>query len=365
MTLPPPLPLNFRQELVPHIFKAVAGGYSCAVVGLPGLGLSNLLRFVAEPRVAAYHLGAEADQTLMVYLEADRLLDAEVFHRRLASEIVASAHVQGWPRAEQAALRRLAEAPHDHTTGEPLAGLVRHICGNLESRIVFVCDEFDAALLGWPVNTLREFRALRDAHKYRLSFIAGARRDPAWIVAEHKGDLLSAGPEKLAELFDQHTFPLRPYLPEDARLVIARKTIGWAAPPSDDQQDQLYRLTGGHAKYLIAGLIYLEPRLHLPWANVARGLLMEPGITEISRALWQALEPADQRGLWLLAHDQRDALPEGELTRLGLLGLTTGGPPFVFSSLFEAFVLAQPEPPALAEPSPASRLRDPAATVLW
>ena len=51
MTPPPALPLSFRQELVPPLFKAVAGGWSCAVVGLPGLGLSNLLRFVVEARV--------------------------------------------------------------------------------------------------------------------------------------------------------------------------------------------------------------------------------------------------------------------------------------------------------------------------
>jgi len=72
MTLPPALPLAFRQELAPHVFKAVAGGWSCALVGLPGLGVSNLLRFLAEPRVAAHYLGDE--QTLLVYVEGDRLL---------------------------------------------------------------------------------------------------------------------------------------------------------------------------------------------------------------------------------------------------------------------------------------------------
>ena len=141
-----------------------------------------------------------------------------------------------------------------------------------------------------------------------------------------------------------------------------------AAPPSDEQQDQLYRITGGHAKLLIASLIYLEPRLHLPWANVARGLLDPPGvpsITEISRALWQALARADQRALWHLARDERGLIPEPDLQRLTLLGLAAGGPPFVFSSLFEAFVLAQAEPQPATGPSPVSRLRDPAATVYW
>src|SRR6476660_9649456 len=100
MTLPPPLPLNFRPELVPHIFKAIAGGYSCAVVGLPGLGLSNLLRFVAEPRVAAHYLGAataaEPGPALLVYVEGDRLLDPAGLFAGLARQVVAAAHTQQW-----------------------------------------------------------------------------------------------------------------------------------------------------------------------------------------------------------------------------------------------------------------------------
>jgi len=371
MTSPPELPLSFRQELVPHLFKAISGGWSCAVVGLPGSGLSNLLRFMVEPRVARHYLGDEAGQNLLVYLEADRLLEAAAFYPRLAAEVVAAAHAQDWLRGEQAALRRLsaapeggpAVAPNHRDSAEPLARLLHHICGELQRRVVFVCDEFGAALAGWPVSVLRELRALRDAHKYRLAFVAGAPRDPAWLAADNPRDPLVAGPEKLAELFAQHTFPLRPYSNADTRAAIARKTVGWAQPPSDEQQDQLHRLTGGHARLLIDSLVQLEPRLHLPWANIERGLLADAGLAEVCRVVWQALEPGDRRALWLLAHDQREALPEAGLRRLQLFGLAAGGPAFVFSAIMESFVLAQPEPPEA--PARVSQLRDPAAAVLW
>jgi|SRR5579859_770683 len=370
MTPPPPLPLSFRQELAPHLFKAVAGGWSCAVVGLPGLGLSNLLRFLVEPRMVEHYLGADAEsgRVLTVFVEGDRLLDAGALFAGLARQMLAAARTQQWPRAEQAALRRLADTPGRGRLAEPaapLAGLVQHVCGDLERRIVFVCDEFDAALSSLPSAALRELRALRDAHKYRLAFIAGLRREAAWIAAARSGDDVAGGAAKLAELFDQHTFPLRPYLPADCLLAIARKTVGWAIAPSEEQQEKLCRLAGGHAKLLMASLIFLEPRLHLPWANVERGLLADAGLAEISRALWQAMEPGDQRALWLLARDERDAMADGALERLVLLGLAAGGPAFVFSSLFEGFVLAQPEPPAPTEPAPISHLRDPEATINW
>jgi len=239
MTPAPALPLSFRQELAPHLFRAVAAGWSCALVGLPGLGLSNLLRFLVEPRVAEHYLGADAGQTLLVFVEGDRLLDPAALFAGLARQVVAAAHAQHWPRAEQAALRRLADAPSQGALADPaapLAGLVQHICGDLERRLVFVCDEFDAALASLPSAALRELRALRDAHKYRLAFIAGLRHDAAWIAAARVGDDVAGGAVKLAELFDQHTFPLRPYQPADCRLAIARKTVGWSTSPTDEQQ---------------------------------------------------------------------------------------------------------------------------------
>ena len=368
MTPPPALPLSFRQELVPPLFKAVAGGWSCAVVSLPGLGLSNLMRFMVEPRVARHYLDTEADQTLLVYVEGDRLLDPATLFASLARLVVAAAHAQHWPRAEQAALRRLADAPNTGALAdpaEPLAGLLAHLCGDRERRIVFVCDELELALTSLPGSRLRALRALRDAHKYRLAFVVGLRHDAAWIAAARAGDDLAAGAAKFAELFDQHTFPLRPYLPTDARLAISRKTVGWAALPSEEQLDRLYRFTGGHAKLLMASLIYLEPRLHLPWANVERGLLAEAGLAQICQELWEALEPADRQAVWRLAHDQRDTLPEAGLKRLELLGLAAGGPAFIFSSRFEAFVLDQAEPPAPTEPPRVSHLRAPEETVYW
>src|SRR5689334_11700755 len=129
MTPPPALPLSFRQELAPHVFKAVAGGWSCAVVGLPGLGVSNLLRFLVEPRVAEHYLGADAGQSLLVFVEGDRLLDPAALFTGLARQVLAAAQAHHWPRAEQAALRRLADAPSTGVLAdpaEPLAGLVQH-----------------------------------------------------------------------------------------------------------------------------------------------------------------------------------------------------------------------------------------------
>jgi hypothetical protein len=45
--------------------------------------------------------------------------------------------------------------------------------------------------------------------------------------------------------------------------------------------------------------------------------------------------------------------------------LAVGGPPGVFSSLLEHYLLDQPRPATPSEPYLASRLRDPAAVPRW
>ena len=358
---PPALPLTFRQELAPHLFKALRSGWSSALVGLPGGGLSNLLRFLAEPRVAAHYLGEDAAHTLLLYLEGDEALDPAELPARLARQVPAAARRAHWPRAEQAALRRLVE------TTEPagaLEAMLAFIQGMGHGRMVLVCDEFDAPLRAWPAADLRGLRRLRDEHKYHLAFVVGLRAEPAALAAARGGE---SGPAKFAELFEAHTFPLRPYSQDDARLALARKTVGWEQGLTPEQQDRLYRASGGHPKLLMAGLVYLENRLHLSWSTVESGLAAEPGVLAACAAVWQALDPAEQAALWLLASERRDDIPEPELARLAVRGLAVGDPPFVFASLLEGYVtrLPQPDVAALTGPPRLSRLRDPSVKLYW
>jgi hypothetical protein len=366
---PPDLPLSFREEIVPHVFASVQGSASVALVALPGVGLSNTLRFLAEPRLAAYYLGAAAETWLPVFIEADRWLSPPAVFIETARAVVAAAQARGWPRAEQAALRHRFEAaaaaplPQPAT---PLAEVLAHVCDTLGRRVLLLCDEFDPALVQLPAAALRELRALRDNHKFHLNYVVGLRHDPSAILARRSSaEAGHAGVAKLVELFDTHTFPLRPYSPADAQVAATRKTVGWNPPLDPAETESLYRATGGHAKLLIAALAVLENRRGLAWANVERALLADPTLIDTCRALWQDLTPDEQLALWRLAREHTDALSEAGLAHLRLRGLAVGGPPFVFASLFEAFVIGQPEPEPLPVASLPSRLRDPGAAPRW
>jgi len=365
---PPDLPLSFREELAPHVYAAIKGGWSVALVGVAGGGLSNALRFMAQPRVAAHYLGEDAAATLPVFVEADQWREPAAIWRELVRAVLAEAHDQQWPRAEQAALRSVAEAALTTAwpaSATPLKEVLDYACTERGRRIVFLCDEFDGALTRLPAALLRELRALRDDHKYQLSYVLALRHEPGQLAAARPPEEAGPDPGKFAELFEQHTFPVRPYSPADARVAVARKTLDWVPPIDPEEAETLYRVSGGHARLLTTSLIYLSTRRKLAWAAIEPGLIADPAILAPCNAIWNDLDAAEQRTAWLLAREARSAMDDADLTRLRLRGLVVGGPPFLFSSLFEAFVNKLPEPAAGAAGGVGLRLRDPAATPLW
>jgi hypothetical protein len=365
---PADLPLSFRQSCLEHVFPALAAGWSCALVGIAGAGMSNVLRFAAERRVLAHYLPHEAPGMLLVFAEGEGLAagTGDVF-AGLLQLLASAAREAGWPHAEVAALRSLAR-PQAGGAAEALGEALDLLCRRNRRRVVFVLDDFDRPLVRLPGSTLRRLRGLRDDHKYHLGYLIGLHRDPEhWLAC--RADLEDAGetgPGRFAELFEQHTFPLKPYNRQDAAVLVARKTAGWRRKPDDEQQAQLYRASGGHARLLVGALIHLGSRLHLAWTNVERSLRADEGLKAVCRAIWDGLDRHEQLSLWHLAREARDELSLEDVQRLALRGLAAGGPPFVASILLEHFVAGLPRPDTTSGRAPRlTRLRDPADQPNW
>jgi hypothetical protein len=204
------LPLTFRSEITPHIFQAIRRGWSCALVGVRGVGMSNLLRFICEPRVARHHLEPEHAGTLLVYLDIDPSSDAIQVTHTIADRTLRAADAFQWRAADLAALRNFAAeatAQRDPPHAEALlAQIVDFICDRKGWRIALVFDGFDDAFVDLPADSLRMLRRVRDDHKQLLSYVIGTRRELARLIARRVDQQI----EKFTELFDLHTDPLRP-----------------------------------------------------------------------------------------------------------------------------------------------------------
>jgi hypothetical protein len=361
---PPEITLNFRRDLLTPVFQAIRAGRSCAVVGVSGAGLSNTLRFMAERRVIENYLNAHAAATLPVYLETDLLTQPVEFYRRVIKQISRAAEAFRCATADQRALAHLcqqveqAAAPDDW-----LAKAVTLVCRSPQHRLILIFDEFDRPFVQLPATTLRHLRELRDDHKGQLCYLVGTSRELTQLARARAVSDDSLG--KFTELFDADTYPLTPYNRTDAHALLVRKTFAWPQRLTSDDEDRLYRLTGGHAKLLTAVLRLWEDRQHLPWGSVERAAQQDQHLRDLCAAIWDDLEPIEQFALWALATDRRAELRSGELDPLRRKGLIVGYPPGIFAILFEAFVKAQGPITRPAQPTRSSPLRDLNAQHQW
>jgi hypothetical protein len=180
-------PATYREHIVKQVFRATRAGDSVSLVGLSGAGKSNVAGFIAH---CAQRAGGPADQHYLL-IDCNRLPD-----RAPASLFKAMCHVMG-----------NTHATHSQDAFQALEVALRERMPAMK-RVTFVLDRFDvfseadAALF----NLLR---ALRDAHKYELTYVTTTRRP----LNPHT---------ELAELFYANTIWLGALNESDARWNVAR-----------------------------------------------------------------------------------------------------------------------------------------------
>lgn len=187
-------PPDYRSREVQFILNAVQAGDCVAVVGLSGAGKSNLVGFLANRSPLAAPRSA--------LIDCNRLPDAS-------------------PQALFSLARRtLGEAQPADDEYLALEVAIEQRLASQPEGMSLLFDRFDSLTLS---NTamFSNLRALRDAFKYRLTYITFTRRplDPH---------------TELAELFFSNTLWLGSLSESDARwnvtYFIQRKGIAWDAP---------------------------------------------------------------------------------------------------------------------------------------
>lgn len=336
---PPETPLTFRQELAFPLFQAIHGGRSCALVGFKGIGMSNLLRFICRRDVATKYLAEHAARVLFINLESDPRFEAARVYESIIRQILRSARAAEWPRADIALLSDQAKPLSTDIRGSSaediLVEMLTYVSDRRKSRLALVLDEFDRTFAELSPATLRGLRRVRDDFKEGLSFLIGARREPGQLVEQcHPGE---PDASKFVELFT-HTFYVMPYEHRDAMDQIARKTFEWQAPLSVEQQDRLYRATGGHARMLTVALSRIESWQELPWADIERRLRDDVAVAQVCHEIWDDLDAGEQVALRRFVIQGRDSIDPAERERLRQRGLLIGGPASVFSTLFESYL---------------------------
>jgi len=189
-------PPDYRAAEVRAITVATRAGECVSVVGLSGAGKSNLLGFLANRQSMAEHAFAHVDCNRLQRPEPAALF--RLIRRTLADSPLPPGEGLGVRVSDEldaldaAIERRLKDA------GSSLS---------LALDVSLLFSRFDD--LARDPAFSGNLRALRDAHKYRLTFVTATRH----LLPPHT---------ELSELFYAHTLWLGPLSESDARWNVAR-----------------------------------------------------------------------------------------------------------------------------------------------
>ena len=240
-------PVEYRSKEVHTILKAVRAGESVSLVGLSGAGKSNLLGFLAN----RWPLPGEADDLSFILVDCNRLdrMHGEALFHAIQAAL-------GDSSGEESNLQTL-----DVLIAEQFASDPRTLCVML--------DRFDALQQAADPMLYNHLRALRDANKYRLSFLIATRRP------------LSPDNE-LAELFYAHTIWLGPLSRSDAEWNVARYAQRREAAWDGDISRALVDVSWGYASMLRA---VCEAYADLETLE-AQDLIAHPAVQRRIREFW-------------------------------------------------------------------------------
>lgn len=321
-------PLDYRREVVEHIFAATAGGYSMCLVGLAGSGKSNLVTFTRQPEVVRHYAAdpAAAESTTVCWMSCLQAADSPArFYAEMLNGLEPAAEKIGYSLPTIGAGSGYVE----------VRAAVRHLCQAGGQRIVFVLDEFESLIRQQPLYFFEELRNVRDEVRTppRFAYVFITHRMPHRVVGSQPFENSS-----LYRLIADNMVAFGPYRPADARsmleVMVAREKLTIEAV----ERDRILMLTGGHAGLMFGLVTAIKPRFNVPARRLMELATTAGPVRKACEHIWRHLHSTERSALLDLAHG---GLPSPWLSEFlykrGLIDAPQA--PEIFSPVFKEFVL--------------------------
>jgi len=336
-------PLSYRQELTTPLFQKIRAGESCSIIGAASMGKSRLLQFLLRPDVVEHHLplGDDAASLPPLWIDCNRMAEFTAWglHELILTALVESSgeHPATSPlRDNLTEWRKEAITTQNGLLAQRYVELALQVfCKEQGLHLCFILDEFDEAYANLPPQALASLRALRDRHKYQVSYLLFTRDHPKYLrdPAECEG---------FYELVSRSVMGLQPYNEADARRVIeqivARREH--ELPGFDEAaKAQVLHLSGRHPGLLVALIdaVITKPPYGITWEQWGAE---QPKAWEECRKIWRGLRREERDALIQLAANRQPV--DADCESLLLKGLAVEGNrkelPRLFSPLFQRYV---------------------------
>jgi hypothetical protein len=334
-----------RADALQFIVSCLAMGECCAVVGPSNTGKSLLLRALLAEEVRARLRRPGGSPPLVLFVDClDGVGDTERdFYELLFRRIIEEA--EGAIDASTVDLEATWEL-HGELLRSTTPTAVRSLfargvhllshAGTEKRQSIIVLDEFDDVFRTLPPWPFRHLRALRDAFGSRHCYVTGTSR--------YLGDLRAdADTYEFRELFQVHTYTLRPLSPADSVRMLDHLAQKQGLVLPKPLPALVIRLSGGHPGLLHRIAQQMQRLNASPDTSTdaaIRQLLATEPIQEECKRLWSELESHEQAGLLALVTAGVEALSPDQQQALQAKGLTKSTPAgeVVFGDLFAAFV---------------------------
>jgi hypothetical protein len=292
-----PRPLTYRAEIIAPLIQSLAAGECGSVVGINGIGKTNMLQQLQRPEVAAHYAINQAAPLVFCSLDANMLANRDGWGLFEGLAEALAAGLRGVLPPEVYATILTAHAAILTAYGSyPIA--LRHCAAALDAalshvHLVIIFDEFDTLFPQIPEAALRNLRGLRDRHKYRLMYLTLSRERLANLCPEALWDAA----EPFLELLTLRELGLHPLSDDDAQREVARFAERHQHSIAPAVGRQIVGLSGGHPGLLRA---LTQAALNKVALDADPGALIaaNPTLRDECLKLWNDLSGDEREAIW-------------------------------------------------------------------
>jgi hypothetical protein len=160
-----------------------------------------------------------------------------------------------------------------------------------ESRVIWILNHFDEFLKTATPEMTRTLRSLRDSYKGTLCYLIGMLTEMA-----HLPDLERGRP--LYDILDINVYWVGPLSQPDAGHMIRRELKTAVPPPSPEEVQQLWQLTGGHPTLIrVAAHWWVGDGRQQHPAQWTKTLLAQRNVQYRLTRIWDGLTQEEQFAL--------------------------------------------------------------------